>query len=193
MNMNVAPPKLQWSDRVLRATLLPLIPRRVKPNHVTVLRMLATPFVLLLLMRGEYGWGLLAFLLVALTDAIDGAMARTRNQITEWGKTYDPVADKLLIGSVVIVVVMRELDYLLGLAILGIEALFIVTAWWRLKKGGVVEANRWGKIKMILQVVGVTFLLIALVTGWPPLFPFSKATFLLAIIFALVSLVTYGI
>lgn len=183
----------QWSDTLLKHTILPCIPRYVMPNHVTVVRMLTTPIVLVLLMRGMYGWGIIAFLLVALTDAIDGAMARTRDQITEWGKVYDPVADKLLIGSVVIVVVMRELGVALGLTLLGIEALFIIAAWWRLHTGRAVQANIWGKIKMILQVLGVTLLLLALVTDWSPFVPVSQATFLLAIVFALVSLVTYGI
>lgn len=183
----------QWSDTLLHYSILRLIPSFVKPNHVTVFRMFATPFVLLMLIRGYYGWGIIFFLLVALTDAIDGAMARTRNQITEWGKIYDPVADKLLIGSVVIVVVMRELGFFLGLTILCIETLFIFSAWWRLHTGRAVTANVWGKIKMGLQVLGVTALLLGLITDWPPFFPVSRATFLLAIIFALVSLVTYGI
>lgn len=190
---NTEQQKIFLPDRILRATILRLIPRSITPNAVTVFRMVATPFVLWILVRGEYGWGMLAFLLAALTDAIDGAMARTRNQITDWGKMYDPLADKLLIGSVVVVLVMRELSFFLGAAILGIEMLFVISAWWRHKKGKVIEANRWGKMKMVLQVLGVTLLLVALVTAWSPLFPFSQATFFLAIIFALVSLVTYGI
>lgn len=190
---NAEQPRVSFSDHILRVTLLRLIPRSVTPNAVTIFRMIATPFILWILVRGEYGLGMLAFLFVALTDAIDGAMARTRNQITDWGKMYDPLADKLLIGSVVVVLVMRELSFFLGVSILAIEILFIISAWWRHTKGRVIEANRWGKIKMGLQVLGVALLLAALVTEWPPLFPFSTATFSLAIIFALVSLVTYGI
>lgn len=187
--------KLQWSDRLLRRVVLPFIPWSLRPNHVTLFRMFATPFVLLLLMRGQYRWAIPVFLFVAFTDALDGAMARTRNQITNWGRIYDPVADKMLIGSVVIIFVMRELDVILGLAILGIEVLFVFSAWWMLKTKRLlqIQANRWGKIKMFLQVVGVTALLFAVITDWPPLIPFSRATFVLAIVFALVSLVTYGI
>ncbi len=178
---------------MLAATILHLIPMRVRPNHVTVFRMLATPLVLILLHVQNYAWGIPVFFFVALTDAIDGAMARTRNQITDWGKMYDPVADKLLIGSVIIVFVMRELSVGLGLAVLGIEACFLVSAWWRLKKGAIVQANIWGKIKMNLEVLGVLLLMFSVVTDWGPLLPFSKGTFILAILFALVSLVTYGV
>lgn len=185
--------RLSWSDALLAYTVLPLIPRSLKPNHVTVVRMFATPILLVLLMYDEYIWGSIAFLFVAFTDALDGAMARTRGQITEWGKVYDPLADKLLVGSIIIVLIIKQLDVYLGISILGIELLFIGSAWWRLKTGRAVQANVWGKIKMFLQVVGVIAVLLALATDWSPLLPFSKATFLLAILFALMSLVTHGI
>jgi CDP-diacylglycerol--glycerol-3-phosphate 3-phosphatidyltransferase len=180
-------------DRALAQTILRLFPHRVTPNQVTMFRFIATPVVLYLLLVGWYGWGLLAFLLAAITDAIDGAMARTRNQVTEWGKLYDPLADKILVGSVVLAVVVRELDLILGLSIVTIEAVIIGLAWYGRSHGRVVQANKWGKIKMNLQVLGVTLLLLALAFGIPQVLPISKASFVLAIVFALVSLVTYGI
>ncbi|MBI4433304.1 CDP-alcohol phosphatidyltransferase family protein [Candidatus Uhrbacteria bacterium] len=180
-------------DRFLARTLLRCIPYRITPNQVTMVRFFTTPIVLYLLLVEEYHWGLLAFLLVALTDAIDGALARTRNQITDWGKLYDPLADKLLIGSVVFAVVVRELDVLLGLSIITIEVVIIGLAWYGRAHGRVVQANAWGKVKMWLEVIGVALLLLGLAFGVPEVFPISQASFVLAIIFALVSLVTYGI
>ncbi|MBI4262156.1 CDP-alcohol phosphatidyltransferase family protein [Candidatus Uhrbacteria bacterium] len=185
--------QLFFTDRLLAATVLRLFPRWVRPNDVTVFRMLATPFVLWLIIVQNYVWGIPVFLLVAFTDAIDGALARTRNQITDWGKLYDPLADKLLIGSVVAVVVLQHLDLWLGIAILGIESTFILGAWYFKWRGMIVQANVWGKIKMILEVLAVFLLLLSLMMQWPSLLPFSQATFMLAIAFALVSLVTYGI
>lgn len=181
------------TDRLLAKTVLWFIPRRVTPNQVTMVRFFTTPVVLYLVLTGQYQIGLFAFLLVAFTDAIDGAMARTRDQITEWGKLYDPLADKLLIGSMVFGVVVRELDLLLGLSIVTVEAVIIGIAWYGRSQGRVVQANRWGKIKMALEVLGVTLLLFGLAFGIPHVLPFSQASFVLAIIFALVSLVTYGI
>lgn len=180
-------------DRALARTILYAFPHRVTPNQVTMFRFIATPVVLYLLLVGRYGWGLLAFLLVALTDAIDGALARTRNQVTDWGRLYDPLADKLLIGSVVFGVVVRELDPVIGLSIITVEAAIIGFAWYGRSHGRIVQANRWGKIKMNLEVLGVTLLLLALAFGIPGVLPISKASFVLAILFALVSLVTYGI
>ena len=180
-------------DRALARTILRAFPRRITPNQVTTFRFAATPVVLYLLLVGQYGWGLLAFLLVACSDAIDGALARTRGQITEWGRMYDPLADKLLIGSVVFGVVVRELDLVIGLSVIAVESAIIGLAWYGRAHGRIVQANAWGKIKMNLEVIGVTLLLLALAFGIPGVIPISKASFVLAILFALVSLVTYGI
>lgn len=180
-------------DRILERSILWLIPKRVTPNQVTVLRFATTPIVLYLVLTGQYRWGLLAFLLVAATDVIDGALARTRSQVTEWGKLYDPLADKFLIGGMVFGVVVRELDLLLGLSIITVEATIIALAWYGRAHGQVVQANRWGKLKMGLEVIGVTLLLLGLAFGVPEVLPISKLSFVLAIIFALVSLITYGI
>lgn len=180
-------------DRLLAKTVLRLFPRFIKPNHVTVFRFIATPFVLFLMLFGHYLLGLIAFLIVSFTDAIDGSMARTRNQITEWGKVYDPLADKIFIGSMVFAIVFRYIDFWTAYIIVGIEIIIVIVAWVRLKKGKSVQANLWGKIKMWLQVIGVTILLLSIVFNWAALLPFASGTLYLAIAFAIVSLLTYGI
>lgn len=180
-------------DRILAATVLRLLPRQVTPNQITVFRFATTPIVLYLILIGEYRWGLVAFVLVAFTDAMDGALARTTGRVTEWGKMYDPVADKLLIASMVLGVVVRELNLVLGLTIMVIEATILGLAWYGHSRGRSMQANRWGKIKMLLEVLGVSVLLLGLAFGIPGTLSVSQATFVLAILFALVSLITYGI
>ncbi len=180
-------------DRVLGASILKLIPRSVKPNHVTLLRFALTPIVGILTFYGTYKIALVAFLLTALTDAIDGAMARTRNQITRWGKIYDPVADQLLIGTMVFVIVLKYIDFWTAMIIISLEFIIILTAWYRLNKGHKVQANVWGKIKMILQTLGVTILLLSVAFNLADLIPLASGTLYLAIAFAVVSLLTYGI
>ncbi len=185
--------KLQPQDRILRYTILPLIPKWVEPNHITLFRFFATPFVILLIVMENYVWGIPAFIFVAFTDAVDGSLARTRNQITDWGKLYDPLADKLLIGSMVFIIVMRYLNFYLALVLIVIEAIFIIGAWWRHRNGDKVQADIWGKIKMNLQVIGVLFLLFALLFQIDGFFSISAGTFYLAIVFAIISLFSHGI
>lgn len=180
-------------DRLLEMTLLRLIPHWVLPNHVTILRFLATPFVVWLVAADHTTAGIVAFLLVASTDVIDGAMARTRKQITEWGTLFDPLADKLLIGAMVVVIVFEHVNPLLGITIIVLEVLTLIGGYIRLRRGIVKPANTWGKIKMILQCAGVLLLLIAIATGYDLFIPISFGVFALALIFALVSLLTHGI
>ncbi|MDO8463523.1 MAG: CDP-alcohol phosphatidyltransferase family protein [bacterium] len=187
--MNLQP----FFDRLLARTVLVFIPRQVTPNQVTVFRFAATPLVLYLILIGEYRWGLIAFAIVAFSDAVDGALARTRNQVTQWGAIYDPLADKLLIASMVLGVVVRELNPILGLTIVLIEAVILGLAWYGHSHGRSVHANRWGKLKMSFEVLGVTVLLLGLAFGIPATIPISQATFVVAILFALISLITYGI
>jgi len=184
--------KVFWHDKLLAATILKLIPHYVHPNHFTLFRLLASPIVATLMYWESYAWGLWVFILMALTDAIDGSLARTRNQITEWGKVYDPLADKILIGCMVFIIVLRYIDPWTAFFIMAIELIIIATAWIRKRKGKVVQANIWGKIKMMLQVLGVVILLLAIILDWGALTPFASGTLYLAIVFAIISLFTYS-
>lgn len=184
------PRKPYPTDYLLKYTVLPLIPRAVTPNQVTVLRIVLTPVVVWFIIVGDFRVAIPLFLFVALTDAIDGAMARLRAQITQWGTLWDPVADKLLIGSAVVVVVLEHVNLILGLVLLALELIVIIAGYRRYRQGIVHPANVWGKTKMVLEVLGVTILLIALASHINLLVHFSFGTFALAIIFAVVSLLT---
>ena len=73
------------TDRFIDALILWCIPEWITPNHITLFRIIATVPTVLLLVWGYYTVAVPLFLFVASTDAIDGALARTRNKITEWG------------------------------------------------------------------------------------------------------------
>lgn len=185
--------KIYWHDRLLAKTILPLFPSFVKPNHITAFRFLATPFVIWLMYQENYIWGIPIFLLVAFTDALDGSLARTRREITAWGTLYDPLADKLLIGSVVALIVIQKVNFYLGLIIIILEVLLIGGGWYYKRKGIIKSANRWGKTKMILQVLGVLILLFALAFGIDIFITVSFSVLALAIVFAIISLITGSI
>lgn len=176
------------SDRLFKAVIAPLIPRRIRPNHLTVLRMLLIPPVLYFLYVERFEIGVPLFLFAALTDWFDGSLARVRRQVTEWGIVYDPFADKLLIGSVLFVIVLEHINYTLGMALLGVEAAMVLAAWYRRRRGAIEPANVWGKIKMVAEVSGIMLLLLALWFDVNLLVNLSTGTLALALTFALVSI-----
>jgi CDP-diacylglycerol---glycerol-3-phosphate 3-phosphatidyltransferase len=187
------PHKLFPHDRVMRYTVVPLIPKSVTPNMVTVFRIVMTPAVLWFLYTEQYAIGVPLFLFISFTDAIDGSLARLRHQVTDWGAFYDPLADKLLIASVVLLVVVQHVNVIFGLLIIIVEAIIMLGGYIRKLDGKVVGSNLFGKTKMILQVTGVTFLLLAIWGGLDLFIPISVGTLALGLVFAIISLFTYGI
>lgn len=185
-------PQPQPQDFILKYTILPLLPQWVKPNHLTILRFATTPIVLALLLLENYSWGLPLLILAAFTDALDGSLARTRNQISHWGKVYDPLADKLLLNSALIITGLKYFFYT-TLVIILIDLSFIAAGWRWERKGIDIKANFWGKTKMNLQVIGLVILLLAITLKMISLFYASLIILYLAVIFATISLFTYGI
>ena len=177
----------------MRYSLIPLIPSFVTPNMVTMFRIVMTPVVLWLLYTSQFEVGVPLFLFVAFTDAIDGSLARLRKQVTDWGTFYDPLADKVLIGSVVLLVVVQHVNVFFGLLIVAVEAVLLIGGYIRKRQGKHIGSNIFGKTKMFLQVMGVLMLLIALWAGFDLFIPISVGTFSLAIVFAVISLFTYGL
>jgi CDP-diacylglycerol---glycerol-3-phosphate 3-phosphatidyltransferase len=180
-------------DRILDKLLLWAIPRRVTPNSVTWIRVILTPLVVYVNQVGNFRVGIPLFLFVAFTDAIDGSLARTRNQVTNFGKLFDPVADKLLIGSMIVVLLIQNVDIRLAYAVIGIEVVTIVVAGVRWISGYVSQANRYGKIKMVLQIIAVCLILIGLTSGNQFLFGLASWIFGAATLFAIVSLFFHGV
>ena len=161
--------KVTWSDRLLNTIILPLFPSAVQPNHITLARFLLTPFVLYFLYTNQWAWGVGLFAFTAFTDALDGALARTRNLITEWGKIYDPVADKLLIGLTALVIIPKFFDFILVFLIILSEVIIIIGAYW-IKQNypeRELSANGWGKMKMIIQSSALFVLIIASLIALP--------------------------
>lgn len=181
-------------DRFLAWTCLRWLPSWITPNILTMLRLVLTPFIIYLLIIESYHFGVILFIFASFTDALDGSLARTQNKITDFGILLDPLADKLLVGSAVILLVFRYLHFWLGIAIISMEVIFIISAIILKTRFKTVRmANLWGKIKMIMQVVAVSVTILALVFDFPFLFPIASGIFGVAIGFALLSLFTHGI
>lgn len=181
-------------DRFLAKSFLLLIPRSVTPNHVTLFRFAAIPFVLFLLLSGEHFLGGVLFVIAALSDAVDGALARTRNQVTEWGMIYDPLADKFLILSVALILVPKFLGVTLVVLLVAVELLLVISAYFYHQRNpnARIAANSIGKWKMALQSVGVGLVILFLL--WPSISLLIIAQYLLyaSVLLAAVNLAVYG-
>src|SRR6201991_3967579 len=134
------------------------------PNALTLLRILAVPVVVVALLGETSNGDALAaavFALAALTDGVDGYLARSRQAITTFGKVMDPIADKLLIAAALISLV--SLDRLAGWGAMVIIAREFAVSGLRVaagQQGVVIPASPLGKLKTIVQV-GTVFTLIA--------------------------------
>ncbi len=181
-------------DRFLEWTVLRWLPQWVTPNGLTMFRVFLTPIVFWLLMNESYRAGVLLFLFAAFTDVLDGSLARTKSKITNFGIMADPLADKLLVGSAVVLLVFRYFNMWLGVAILGLEIFFMISAVvWKIRFKKPKMANLWGKIKMLSQVIAVSLTMLALLWDFPFLLTLAAGAFGVAIGFALLSLFTHGV
>ena len=152
----------QFTDKFVEKTWLRFFPRSVRPNQVTVARFILIPVVLVLLHYDHRWWALGVFFLAICTDFIDGAMARTRDQITQLGTYMDPIADKLLIGAVLAWVGWEYLVVKIIVAFILIELVTsAVGVSIYVRTGQTRGANYIGKIKMVVQSVALLLFLIA--------------------------------
>jgi len=185
--------KVTLIDRCFEKTLLPIFPRWVIPNYLTLFRFFSIPPIIFLFLSNNLLWAGILFGISAFSDALDGAMARTRDQITEWGIVNDPLADKMLIGTVVAIAVTKYISFYFAAAIISLELFIALAALYQAqkRKSKIVPAKLVGKLKMILESLGVAFLFLFILFsfGWA----WWTAVVLLscALCFALLSLFVY--
>lgn len=139
-------------------------------NRVTIARVLFIP-VFLVVLLGEWPqfipspdrwtvakpWIAAAvFALVAATDAVDGYLARSRNEVTTFGKFIDPLADKLLVTAALVALVdLDSLPSWIALTIISRELIVSGLRMVAVAEGKVIAASSWGKLKTILQIVAI--------------------------------------
>src|SRR5215210_519310 len=135
------------------------------PNALTLVRILLVPVVVVALIVESPGGSVLAaavFALAALTDGLDGYIARSRQAVTNFGKVMDPVADKLMVAAALITLV--SLDRLEPWVAMVIIAREFAVSGLRVAagvQGVVIPASRLGKAKTISQVAAILALIAA--------------------------------
>lgn len=133
------------------------------PNALTISRLVAIPVLMVtLVVPFPYHDELsaLIFLVASLTDTVDGNLARMRGQVTELGKFLDPLADKLFVLSVLIVLVQEGLLAAWVVVVIFSRELVITVLRSLRADRGVVAATPFGKTKTVLQVVAVLLLIL---------------------------------
>ncbi len=137
------------------------------PNLLTVFRILLIPFFVLVYVvpgQGTYVWSAGLFALAAFTDWLDGYLARRLEQTTPFGAFLDPVADKLIVVSALVVLVGRHHNLWLtlpALVIVGREIVISALREWmsEMNRRGVVKVSWIGRVKTTLQMLAILVLL----------------------------------
>ncbi len=155
-------------------------------NRITLLRISLIPIFILFLMSDLRYKEIVAaslFIILALSDALDGYIARTRNQITDFGKLIDPLADKLLITSALVFMIGQGVQAWMAFTIIAREFVITGLRMVALTKHKTIAAKKSGKVKTVVQVIAISAVLLHA--------PFSYALMLLAVLITIYSGIEY--
>jgi cardiolipin synthase len=161
------------------------------PNQLTLLRMIFLPFIVIYLVKGDYKWALVLFVLAGLSDGLDGLLARKLHQQTLLGQYLDPIADKLLMSTMFLVLSIEHMIpwkftvvvFSRDVSILLVSGVLFMIAGLRDFRPSI-----FGKANTFAQVAAIFFVLLLLVEPvrwvWIARTIFLRATFFFTIISA---------
>lgn len=162
------------------------------PNQLTLLRMIFVPFIVIHLVDGHYLWALIVFVIAGFSDGLDGLLARTLHQQTMLGQYLDPIADKLLLSTIFLVLsILHKIPWKYtvvvfsrDISILAASAVLFAIAGLRNFRPSI-----FGKANTVSQIAAVFFVLLLQVHPqrwiWIARTVFLRATFLFTIVSAL--------
>lgn len=184
-------------------------------NIVTIIRICFIPvFVVALLSPWPVWFGLgdivnnnvkaliatIIFILISCTDWLDGYLARKKNEVTNFGKFMDPLADKMLVIAALLVLI--ELKVLPSWPVMIIIAREFIVSGARMlaaSKGKVIAASYWGKAKTLTQIIAIVAFLLKVGTTYSnasvafssPLYIFAWAVMIISLILTIISMIDY--
>ena len=160
------------------------------PNWITLSRLLGLPVVVYCLYNPDLTvrWiGVGVFVVAALTDWLDGYLARKLNQVTDLGKFLDPLVDKLLILIPLLILIDLHLVSAIGVCLILTRELTI--AGWRVGKAQISGANIWGKLKTVSQIVAIALMISPLtIPNWQL---YGTVAFWISVLLTLISGLIY--
>lgn len=140
------------------------------PNSITLSRLLGLPVVVYCLYSQEQSvrWiGSIVFVIAALTDWLDGYLARKLDLVTDLGKFLDPLVDKLLILIPLLILIDLHLVPAVGVCLILARELTI--AGWRVGQAQISGANIWGKLKTTSQIIAIAIIMAPISSTSAPL------------------------
>ena len=141
------------------------------PNILTILRLLACPLLVYLFAVANYLWILIIFVLACLTDFFDGYLARKKNFKSNFGKVLDPIADKLLIITVCVLIIIY-FGKIIGLNVIAFYIIIIREIIVSLLRFNLVDENKsidvslLSKYKTFIQMLAIGGLIIIFIIGF---------------------------
>lgn len=133
-------------------------------NQLTVARVVLIPvFIAAFYLPGQMGYAAAAliFSIAAITDWFDGYLARSRDEVTPFGRFLDPVADKLLVATALVLLAETDrVPAILAIIIIGREITISALREWLAERASVVHVSMLGKLKTMAQMVAIAALLL---------------------------------
>ncbi|MFZ0798476.1 MAG: CDP-alcohol phosphatidyltransferase family protein [Terriglobales bacterium] len=161
------------------------------PNQLTLLRMIFLPFIVINLVKHDFKWALALFILAGMSDGLDGLLARTLHQQTVLGQYLDPIADKLLMSTMFLVLSIERMipwKYTILVFSRDVSILLISGVLFMIAGLRDFRPSIFGKANTFAQVAAIFFVLLLLVEPlrwvWIASVTFLRATFILTIVSA---------
>ncbi len=133
------------------------------PNQLTLLRMVFLPFIVIHLVAGHYNWALILFVLAGFSDGLDGLLARTLHQQTTLGQYLDPIADKLLLSTVFLVLsILHKIPWKYTVFVFSRDASILLASAVLYAIAGLRDFSPsiFGKANTFAQVAAVFFVML---------------------------------
>ncbi len=157
-------------------------------NKLTILRVLMVPLFVVLFAYDCMIAAAIVFILASITDTLDGYLARSRNEITNFGKFADPIADKILVVSALIC--MIETGIIPAWSVIIIVAREFIVSGIRMSAASqsvVIAADNFGKIKTVTQMIAIVLLLLK----FENIFYVDYILFYISVLFTVLSGISY--
>ncbi len=162
------------------------------PNQLTLLRMIFVPFIVIHLVEGRYLWALIVFVIAGFSDGLDGVLARTLHQQTTLGQYLDPIADKLLLSTMFLVLsILHKIPWKFAVVVFSRDISILAASAVLFAIAGLRDfrPSIFGKANTFSQISAIFFVLLFQVRPvrwiWITRTVFLRATFLFTIVSAL--------